>query len=267
MDVLSRFAMLVFLLSSSGAASAASRSLESNPGLAIVADQAQTSAGVQRYDRDGIEANVFTWDFSREYVASQSSSLGVRVPLHRVQPEDDKDRWGLGDLDLTYKNRLAGSRGAFHLTMGLNAGVPTGSVNKGLGSGHWELMPFVAFLQPSRPSMLHGSLSGVFSMDGDEHAPGRERVNFVSPHGNKDMAGHLGILTDLSRAQALNLAVAGTMPTTGAKLHKVYLEARPELILKSRNGIMVALQGQIPISERRWYKHGAFLYVRRSFTP
>lgn len=109
-------------------------------------------------------------------------SLSGRAPIAHIWFDDGRQVVGLGDVEVAAKARVLDSEhGAWLVSVGLGAELPTGVVADGLGGGHVELSPFVAAsAQPHQRLILSALVADRLSL-GQQEAPHSYRAN--GPHG------------------------------------------------------------------------------------
>ena len=95
-----------------------------------------TSSLEQTRDDTTIEAPLF--DFN--YGVSDNDQLKIEFPVLSVDPTDERDHWGIGDVDVGYKYRfLEEDKTGWSVATFPQVSCPTGDERLGLGSGSTEL--------------------------------------------------------------------------------------------------------------------------------
>jgi hypothetical protein len=95
------------------------------------------------------ETRVDAQEFSAylEYAASDRLSAFVEFPVRLLNPEQNADTEGFGDMNAGFKYALLANQGQF-LTVQFRTFIPTGDPAKGLGTDHVSLEPALLFQQP-----------------------------------------------------------------------------------------------------------------------
>ncbi len=106
-------------------------------------------------------------DTSLELASGKSFSMTTEIPLVLVDPVNNPNSAGLGDLMLTTKTVLL-SGNDWEITQFFRTYLPTGDAMKGLGTGHVSLEPGFLFQYKWSPeTYLHGELRYWFPIGGD----------------------------------------------------------------------------------------------------
>lgn len=238
---------------------------EQHPSHATVATRASFDFGASRYRHDGVRADVLSWTAAGDYAFRPWASVGMRLGIHRADPVSGSAESGLGDTELNVRARLSRSASETSVIGGLSLELPTGSEDKGLGSGHVEAAPFVAFSRKVGSVMAHGGALGIFSFeDGGHGHAAAAKPNFVNPHEDKEFRGHLGAVYGFERGLYLNGVFSAAIPASGSHKGDLFLDARPELGW-SRGDWAAAVVVQLPLTEERRFDHQTILQVRKRF--
>ena len=106
-------------------------------------------------------ASYQDFDFINE-VGNSALSARTTIPIRMVDPDDMGSTAGLGDIDVqTRAVFLTGDR--LKLTQFLEMHMPTGSVSKGLGTGHFAMEPgILANYRWTDATYLHAEMKYLF---------------------------------------------------------------------------------------------------------
>lgn len=122
----------------------------------------------------------------------------IRLPIAGIQYDAKNDQYGIGDLALGLQGRIyATEHGGFTLSAGVGAEFPTGDPDTGLGSGHFELSPFVVVsAAPTDDLVLFGSITEQISLGGahghDAHEHDHDAYEHEHEHDHGDGHAHHG---------------------------------------------------------------------------
>jgi hypothetical protein len=178
-------------------------------------------------------------------------SVIARVPMVRIDFDDGRAVMGLGDISTSLKVLCwADEHGKLIVSAGLGVELPTGSARDALGSGHLELVPFVAgSSQIARRVILSGILSERLSL-GEESSGGsplavhEAHELFARVMGTWTSLGPLGLYgsAGLDRVVVWSGGVRGP------------LTARAELGLVQRQTWRLAWRSELPLAGQRRHK-------------
>ncbi len=120
------------------------------------------------------------WSFTNSFSAS------ANIPWGRVRFDDGRQAIGLMDVEFNTKLRLyASEHGGFIASAGLGAGLPTGTFEDGLGSGHFELAPFVVVSsQPRNWLVINGLVVSKHGLSTEEDVIDGPHGSLIDPHGD-----------------------------------------------------------------------------------
>lgn len=238
---------------------------EQHPSHATIASRALFDFGASRYRHDGVRADVLSWSAAGDYAFRPWASVGLRLGVHRADPASGSAESGLGDTEINARARLSRDGSATSVIGGFSLELPTGSEEKGLGSGHLEAAPFVAFSRSVGSVMTHGGAAGIFSFeDGGHGHGGAAKPNFVNPHEDKEFRGHLGAVYSFHEGIYLNGVLAAALPVSGSHKGDVFLDVRPEFGW-TRGDWAAAVVVQLPLTDERRFDHQTLLQVRKRF--
>lgn len=106
-------------------------------------------------------------DTSLQLASGKAFSLTTEIPLVLVDPVNNPNTAGLGDVSLTTKTVLLNGN-SWQITQYFATYLPTGDAMKGLGDGHVSLEPGFLFQYKWSPeTYLHGELKYWFPIGGD----------------------------------------------------------------------------------------------------
>ena len=106
-------------------------------------------------------------DTSLELASGKSFSITTEIPLVLVDPVNNPNTAGLGDLSVTTKTVLLNGAD-WQITQYFRTETPTGDAMKGLGTGHVSLEPGFLFQYRWSPeTYFHGELKYWFPIGGD----------------------------------------------------------------------------------------------------
>jgi hypothetical protein len=106
-------------------------------------------------------------DTSLELASGKSFSLTTEIPLVLVDPINNPNTAGLGDMSITTKTVLLNGTD-WQITQYFRTYMPTGDAMKGLGDGHVSLEPGFLFQYRWSPeTYYHGELKYWFPIGGD----------------------------------------------------------------------------------------------------
>lgn len=238
---------------------------EQHPSHATIASRAFFDFGASRYRHDSVRADVLSWSAAGDYAFRPWASVGLRLGVHRADPASGSAESGIGDMELNVRARLSRAGSEANVIGGLSLELPTGSEEKGLGSGHVEAAPFLALSRNLGPVMAHGGVAGIFSFEDSSHGHGAAaKPNFVNPHEDKEFRGHAGAVYSFAKDFYLNGVLAAAIPAAGSHNGDLFLDARPELGWK-RADWAAALIVQLPLTEERRFDHQTILQLRKRF--
>lgn len=174
---------------------------ETSLGHATPASFAALDVGSTGFNLPGGEGTYYTLKLRGEYAPVSTFGIGMAVPIHMLKLHGEALRVGIGDLDLVAKLRVVDvDHPAWTLAVALGAELPTGDSERGLGSGHVELQPFLATMVGMGALVLHGTLGVNASLAGDHdhhdddgHDHGDPPI-FVNPHSDLELVYHAGLL-------------------------------------------------------------------------
>jgi len=110
---------------------------------------------------------------SWEVALGKAFSITTEVPLDVMDPEINPNRAGLGDVSVTTKTLLLNGNN-WQITQILRCDVPTGTVDRGLGTGHVSLEPGLLFRYKwTAETYFHGELEYWFPLGGDPTIDGQ----------------------------------------------------------------------------------------------
>ena len=99
--------------------------------------------------------------------ATEKFSAATDIPIRFLDPDNNANTAGLGDMNLTTKLVLVDGR-TWQITQFLRTYFPTGAPQKGLGTGHVSMEPgFLVRYQWSPETFLHSELRYWFPLGGD----------------------------------------------------------------------------------------------------
>jgi len=108
--------------------------------------------------------------------------IGVPLAYHDVSNETKR---GIGDVEITLKRLMTGDGSATTaVVLGLETGLPTGSVADDLSEGAYELAPFVALLRDFGPCSIQGNTgwsTQVAARDGENESQWFYNVALITP--------------------------------------------------------------------------------------
>jgi hypothetical protein len=108
-----------------------------------------------------------TVDTALELASGKSFSITTEIPLDLLNPVNNPNEAGLGDLTVTTKTVLLNGND-WQITQILRVFTPTGDPLKGLGTGHVSLEPGLLFQYKWSPeTYFHGELEYWFPIAGD----------------------------------------------------------------------------------------------------
>jgi hypothetical protein len=122
---------------------------------------------------------------SLEYAFEERLSGSVRLPFAWIAYADHTDAVGVADIEFGSKVRLvATSHGELILSAGAGIELPTGDVDNGLGSGHFELSPYVsASSAPLNTLVLYALAAERIALGTEEtHAEEPGQLDHDHPH-------------------------------------------------------------------------------------
>ena len=175
------------------------------------------------FDFDGRAGTWQQVSTSVEHAFSGRLSAAVRVPMARIRFADGHTVEGLGDLAITGKVRLLSTRhGKRIVSAGVGAEAPTGDADRGLGSGHWELAPVLAFSSAHAHDRLVifailtdrielGEDEAHAHPDGGQGTEAHAHGSVLAPHGPHELSSRFGAAYVRDRAY-----VSGGMDLTFA---------------------------------------------------
>jgi hypothetical protein len=148
---------------------------------------------------DGFSGNWQAVSIGAEWRIIDRFSLSARIPTAHLALDDGRRVVGLADIEASAKYRIAATEhGGFIASAGIGAGFPTGSVELGLGAGHFELSPFV--MMSTRPVdwlAVYGAAIDKLSLgDASDAQPIDERAphgSIIAPHQPHEMDVRLGV--------------------------------------------------------------------------
>jgi hypothetical protein len=238
---------------------------------AALAHHAVTEFGIARVEprsRLSVEAQTAGFNLSPrrgnwqtvvlvgEYAMAPWLSMSGRVPFARVAYSGGGTVYGFGDIELATRVRLfATEHGGFILSLGLGVEIPVGDGDRGLGSGHFGLAPFVAAsMSPLTNLVLFGIVSPVASLGehhhhshgGDDVVP---NVSVLAPHDQTELTGRAGAGYLLGRGY-VSAGMDGAQPLGEAMLG-ANLTGRAEAGLIVQDGLRLALGLGVPIAGAR----------------
>ena len=196
---------------------------------------------------DGFGGGWQSFTLRGEWMASSNLSMAGNLPLVRVAPEEGASRLGLGDVEFSAKwGILRPKHGVGHLSIGLGIETPTGSSDDRLGSGHFELSPFLSFNAEIAPKwVLFGRLAAQITLSfhddghddaGDTHhdhgdqglmgstAQGTQahthdvssksstHGSIIAPHADRELNAQLGIAYSLEETGYVSIAWEDKQP-------------------------------------------------------
>lgn len=104
---------------------------------------------------------------SLELASGKSFSVTTEIPLELLDPVNNPNTAGLGDLQIKTKTVLLNGN-SWQITQYMDIYTPTGDSMKGLGTGHVSLEPGFLFQYKWSPeTYLHGELRYWFPIGGD----------------------------------------------------------------------------------------------------
>jgi len=167
--------------------------------IAIGWDQADFAVGQHHGSWQSVTLNG-------EYAPLRWLALSARLPVARIQVNDQDSAFGLGDMDAGVRAQVLDvGNGAFQWTVGVNVIAPTGNADKGLGSGHAALAGHTAFnVRLHSDVFLAGLVQYAGSLKGNEHSHDHDHDHggssaddiggsLIAPHGDQELSGVLGL--------------------------------------------------------------------------
>jgi hypothetical protein len=116
----------------------------------------------------GNSVNYNTLSLYTEVAPNPKFSVFVEVPYMGVEPANNPERSGFGDMNVGTKAVLFDSE-LFVLAMQFRTYLPVGNANKGLGTGHVSLEPsLLAYLKLTASTYLQGQLAEWIPLGGDQ---------------------------------------------------------------------------------------------------
>ena len=177
-------------------------------------------------------------------------SVSGRAPIAHIWFDDGRQVVGLADAEVSVKARVLDTdHGAWLVSVGLGAELPTGVVEDGLGGGHAELSPFVAAsAQPHERVILSALVADRLSL-GQEEAPHSYRANaphgaLIAPHSPHELFTRLSLSTTFRRHAYATLGVDRV--SVYADRWRGPWSARAELGWAEPTAWRVALGGEMP---------------------
>ncbi|MBU6376235.1 MAG: hypothetical protein KGQ59_09585, partial [Bdellovibrionales bacterium] len=195
---------------SSASAWAHSPVAETSPRHVEVEDSIGVDVDSAGFRLPGLEGHFLSTAFRGSYSVSETVGLAIRLPLYQAWIQDNERPFGLGDVDLSVKARVFEPSESSLISVGLGSELPTGKQDQGLGSGHFELGPFVSGMRTSGKMMFHGTVGTLFSLGGHQHeGESAETLNFVAPHASKELQYHLGMAYSITPRTFANVVLGG----------------------------------------------------------
>jgi hypothetical protein len=143
-----------------------------------------------------------------EYAFHERFSASLWLPFAWIEYATGSRAVGIGDIELAGKVLIfATPHGEFILSAGAGLELPTGNADNGLGSGHFELSPYVsASSAPANNFVIYGLVSERISFgdanggghehpeegDGHEHSGVDAHGSVLSPHADHELFVRLG---------------------------------------------------------------------------
>lgn len=198
-----------------------------------------------------------------EYAPWPVASLSLRVPAYVLDLDDDSPHVGLGDPAVTGRVRLLGGEaGQPDLSLGLSLEVPLGDADHGIGSGHFELDPFVAASHDLAEWTFHGALGLRVSLVGQDHDAAASHTHedgshdggahhetvFVDPHGDLELVYHAGLLYRAGEQWFLNLTGQAATVLSEADRGDTFVTVGPEVGYRFSERWRALLSGGIPVA-------------------
>lgn len=193
-----------------------------------------------------------------EFAFQKRVSGSLRVPMASIVYDDQQNAFGIGDIELGSKVGLfASPHGGLILSAGTGIELPTGNEEQGLGSGHFELSPYlVASSAPTYDLVLFGLVAERISLE--EHAEEDHHVSaaeedhheahgsVLSPHEDHElfsrfMAGY--IFSPIYLAAGADVVLAWS----GENLLGP-VDARGEIGWRARRDVRVAVGADFPVA-------------------
>jgi len=137
-----------------------------------------------------------------EYSLNHQFSFSLRAPVAWIQRDDGTSTAGLGDMTVAASAALVRTpHGGLLLSAGLGAELPTGSVERGLGGGHFEADPFLtASTSPIEHLVFYGRYVDALSLEGhhgggeeEEEGPGGLHGALIAPHTDHELHARHGV--------------------------------------------------------------------------
>lgn len=171
---------------------------EIDPGVPRTSvDATVEAAAIHRRERSASWQLV---DLGVELAPVDWGSLAMRIPIARVAIDGEPAVIGISDLELSLKVRIVATEGnRFVFAGGTGLELPTGDPERGLGSGHVEIAPFVAAsFVPARRTTFVFVLADRAALGGDGahehvHADEEQHVHgsVLAPHAENELAARI----------------------------------------------------------------------------
>lgn len=182
-----------------------------------------------------------------EAAVHERISIGARVPWTHIRLSDGRGALGLGDVETTLKGRLLSSDHGFILSAGLGGGFPTGEPRVGIGSGHYEVSPFLAASGQPLSWLVADVLATQKWSVGGTADEGAQHGALIAPHADTETLARLG-LSVVWRRWYLRTS------TTAVVAHQSNMDgidAAVDLGFAVPGRIRVSLGGSIPLTGSR----------------
>lgn len=221
--------------------------------------RAELEVAAAGFTLPGGQGNYVSATLGVDLSVTDRIATGVRVPFVVLHLRGNGARAGFGDLDMVGKVRVLGDGGR-SLSLGVSVEAPTGDADRGLGSGHFELSPFVTGAWTTGRWHLHATLGDSLSLGGAEHhedahshAAEEGHGTFISPHSDHELQYHAGVLFWVSPAVFANLTLGGATVLVPEELGATFLAIGPELGVVVGGAFRLTLNTELPIAgERRF---------------